>query len=319
VKPDDMRPLTDMDEVTPELRSAVQGLQLRIADREQMSKLAARLGALGVAVAPAVAVLKTPAALHSGSRFVKLLRAKLFLVGALVPLGAAIIVYLRFRGHVAPHSSSASASALVQPETSITQPTTVVAPPPSRLGASRLDSQPSLPTAALTNRLVEGPATENAPFTPSEALVQPQALPQEATRTPVVAPRQADSGADRRSVRGSSNARRDEGERTRTPPSDPTSTLELSPQASNQPSDVELLQQARALLGTSPAEALTLAREHAARFPSSAFAQEREMIAITALVRLGRHQEAQARAEHFRRTYPTSAHLRQLEKLAPAP
>jgi len=43
------------------------------------------------------------------------------------------------------------------------------------------------------------------------------------------------------------------------------------------------------------------------------------MIAITALVRLGRHQEAQARAEHFRHTYPNSAHLRQLEKLAPAP
>jgi hypothetical protein len=296
VKPDDTRPLTDMDEVTPELRSAVQGLQLRVADREQMSKLAARLGALGVAVAPAVAVLKTPAALHSGSRFVKLLRAKLFLVGALVPIGVALIAYLRFAGHVVPHSSSASTSAFVRPETSITQPTPVVSPPPSKLGASELDSQPSLP----------------------EAPVQPQALPQEATRTPGVAPRQAESGADRRSARGSSNAQRDEGERTRMARSDPTSTLEPSQQASNQPSDVELLQQARALLGTSPAEALTIAREHGTRFPSSAFAQEREMIAITALVRLGRHQEAQARAEHFRRTYPTSAHLRQLEKLAPA-
>ena len=307
MKPDDTRPLTDMDEVTPELRSAIQGLQLRVADREQMSKLAARLGALGVAVAPAVAVLKTPAALHSGSRFVKLLRAKLFLVGALVPIGVAIIAYLRFAGHVVPHSSSASTSAFVGPETSITQPTPVVSPPPSRLGASGLDSQPSLPSAALT------------PATPSEAPVQPQALPQEATRTPGVAPRQAESGADRRSARGSSNAQRDEAERTRTARSDPTSTLALSPQPSNQPSDVELLQQARTLLGTSPAEALALAREHGARFPNSAFAQEREMIAITALVRLGRHQEAQARAENFRRTYPTSAHLRQLEKLTPAP
>ena len=152
MKPDDTRPLTDMDEVTPELRSAIQGLQLRVADREQMSKLAARLGALGVAVAPAVAVLKTPAALHSGSRFVKLLRAKLFLVGALVPIGVAIIAYLRFAGHVVPHSSSASTSAFVGPETSITQPTPVVSPPPSRLGASGLDSQPSLPSAALTDR-----------------------------------------------------------------------------------------------------------------------------------------------------------------------
>jgi hypothetical protein len=133
-----------------------------------------------------------------------------------------------------------------------------------------------------------------------------------------VAPRQAESGTDRRSARGSSKAQRDEPEQT-TARSDPTSTLELSAQASNQPSDLELLQQARAVLVTSPAEALALAREHAARFPGSAVAQERELIAIAALVRLGRHQEAQARAEHFRRTYPTSAHLRQLEKFAPAP
>lgn len=317
MKPDDTRPLTDMDEVTPELRSAIQGLRLRVGEREQMAKLAARLGALGIAVTPAVAVLKTPAALHSGSRFVKLLRAKLFLVGSLVPIGVAIIAYLRFAGHVVPHSSGASTSSFVGPETSIAQPTPVVSPAPSRLGASGLDSQPSLPSAALTDRLVEAPAPENAVTTPSEAPVAAQ--PQVATRTPGVAARQQESGTDRHSARGSSNAQRDGAEPTRTPRSDPTSTVELSPQAPNQPSDVELLQQARALLGTSPSEALALAREHGARFPSSAFAQEREMIAITALVRLGRHQEAQARAEHFRRTYPTSAHLRQLEKLAPAP
>src|SRR5262249_36594568 len=144
VKPDDTRPLTDMDEATPELRSAIQGLQVRTADREQMSKLAARLGALGVAVAPAVAVVKSPAALHSGSRFVKLLRAKLFLVGSLVPIGVAIVAYLRFAGHVVPPSSSTSTSAFVAPETAITQPTPVASTPPSRLGASGLGAQPSL-------------------------------------------------------------------------------------------------------------------------------------------------------------------------------
>jgi hypothetical protein len=45
--------------------------------------------------------------------------------------------------------------------------------------------------------------------------------------------------------------------------------------------------------------------------------QEREMIAITALVRLGRQEEAYARAERFRRNYPKSAYLRQIDKVSP--
>jgi hypothetical protein len=61
--------------------------------------------------------------------------------------------------------------------------------------------------------------------------------------------------------------------------------------------EAALLEQARAALGASPAEALALAEAHAARFPSGKLGMEREMVAIDALRRLGRTPEARARAE----------------------
>ncbi|MCY1083478.1 hypothetical protein [Archangium lansingense] len=54
--------------------------------------------------------------------------------------------------------------------------------------------------------------------------------------------------------------------------------------------------------------ALAEAERHATRFPEGALAQEREVLAIDALVRLGRRTEAEARAERFRAHYPTSTH-----------
>jgi hypothetical protein len=45
--------------------------------------------------------------------------------------------------------------------------------------------------------------------------------------------------------------------------------------------------------------------------------QERERIAIEALVMLGRHEEAAARARAFETSYPSSPHLRRIRQLAP--
>src|SRR5262249_8668637 len=52
--------------------------------------------------------------------------------------------------------------------------------------------------------------------------------------------------------------------------------------------EVALLDRARAALASSPAQALALADEHAARFPHGKLGMEREMVAIDALRRLGR-------------------------------
>jgi hypothetical protein len=78
-----------------------------------------------------------------------------------------------------------------------------------------------------------------------------------------------------------------------------------------------LLEQARRALASSPATALSLTNQDAARFPRGALAQEREVIAIEALRRLGRGAEADRRAAAFAQTFPGSAHQRRVEDASP--
>jgi outer membrane protein assembly factor BamD (BamD/ComL family) len=68
-------------------------------------------------------------------------------------------------------------------------------------------------------------------------------------------------------------------------------------------------------VGSNPAAALRALDEHRARFPRGTFVQEREVLAIEALVHLGRRQEAKARADAFARAFPASAHRRRIAVL----
>lgn len=93
-------------------------------------------------------------------------------------------------------------------------------------------------------------------------------------------------------------------ERTQEPRPEPTGAETTSPSATSSarpaPSLAMVAQEETALLnrarGAKPAEALTLAEQHARQFPNSKLAAGREEIAIRALVRLGRHAEAEQRA-----------------------
>jgi len=80
-------------------------------------------------------------------------------------------------------------------------------------------------------------------------------------------------------------------------------------------SEVALLQSAQDALAANPLVALSLANHHAARFPRGTLAQEREVIAVEALLRLGRRDEARARAYRFYRAFPRSAHRARIEEL----
>jgi hypothetical protein len=82
-------------------------------------------------------------------------------------------------------------------------------------------------------------------------------------------------------------------------------------------SEAELLERARGLLGSSPGRALALTDLHRARFPSGVLAQEREVIAIEALKRLGRTDDAARRAADFARRYPGSAYRKKLDSGSP--
>jgi hypothetical protein len=71
----------------------------------------------------------------------------------------------------------------------------------------------------------------------------------------------------------------------------------------------------RALDGADPQQALALAEEGQRRFPSGLYAQEREALAISALVRLGRRGEAEARARAFVAAYPRSSFVEKIRGL----
>ncbi len=83
-----------------------------------------------------------------------------------------------------------------------------------------------------------------------------------------------------------------------------------------EPSEDALMAEALALARSgNAAAALTKAEQLAARYPSGMMVQEREVIAIEALMNLGRVAEARARATTFRQQWPTSAHITKVDAL----
>ena len=106
--------------------------------------------------------------------------------------------------------------------------------------------------------------------------------------------------------------------RDREAPVMPPSKAAAPAKAPSRP-EAEILQEAQQALGSDPNRALTLCAEHAQDHPGGALSQEREVISIDALVRLGRTDEARARADAFRRRHPTSGHNRRLDVLLGTP
>ena len=103
------------------------------------------------------------------------------------------------------------------------------------------------------------------------------------------------------------------------PPAPPAaaSAVALEP-AEEAESEASFLRRTRAALVGDPAGALGMTEEHASRYPHGVLAQERDVIAIEALVRLGRRDEARARAMSFRALYPSSAHASRIAAIVGA-
>jgi hypothetical protein len=97
------------------------------------------------------------------------------------------------------------------------------------------------------------------------------------------------------------------------PPTHEQASTAAPPRAEELPSsrglaaERALLDVARAALARGePSEALAAADRHGHEFPSGVLAEEREAIAIRALVAIGRREEAGTRAAAFERAYPNS-------------
>jgi hypothetical protein len=85
--------------------------------------------------------------------------------------------------------------------------------------------------------------------------------------------------------------------------------------------EARLLEAARASLSSSPERALSLTDEHARQFPRGQLGAEREFIAIDALIRLGRREQAWERARPRLDGAPDGLYAKRLRKLfgEPAP
>lgn len=79
--------------------------------------------------------------------------------------------------------------------------------------------------------------------------------------------------------------------------------------------ELTLLRRAQESLTPAPSRALALCEEHARRYPSGALQQERELIAVVALLRRGDLKGAHARALRFERAFPGSMHAQRLRAL----
>lgn len=112
---------------------------------------------------------------------------------------------------------------------------------------------------------------------------------------------------------GASDAEKSAGEAAPATPRNETGVARPTPVPEDQ-----LLEKARRALSSDPNRALALTREHARLYPKGVLAQEREVIAIEALKRLGRAGEADARRGTFEERYPQSAHRRNLDGLGKA-
>jgi len=82
------------------------------------------------------------------------------------------------------------------------------------------------------------------------------------------------------------------------------------PQSASEVTEAQILSEARKVLASDPGRALAGVQRHQQLFPSGALVQEREILAIEALRRLGREAEANARAQSFRTRFPSSIHGR---------
>jgi hypothetical protein len=79
--------------------------------------------------------------------------------------------------------------------------------------------------------------------------------------------------------------------------------------------ELALLTRAQQALDMRPKQTMELVSEHERDYLHGIFAQEREMLAIEALLKLGKRDKALRRGQRFLRDYPESAHVRRVNNL----
>lgn len=292
---DDPPRLLDDPEAAGDLRLGLERFSRDLPGPERLARLAAALG-----VDPTLPANPAPSPGKS-------LAGKLALGGGAVGI-AAVALFLAMQKPGADTAKARPPAELTAPQAGENAPL-VAASPNAAAGSSErkgaatpgAENAPSTPTAepSVDANAANAPRVETPP---SERAANP--VSKDGTTTLPSTPSGSVASGSSPSTKSTASAPR-------------ASSSLGSPTAAPPPSETELLRDARLVLERDPNQALALSEQHRRAYPNGGFSQERELIAITALVKLGRSAEARSRAERFRHNYPRSAYGERLNRLVP--
>ena len=311
---------TRLSEGTDELASSIAGLRTESPSDARLAAIAARLASAGVPIGDGDAPASTRVPKRARLTLARLKRVidsgVLAVVLALV-VGAGVVtaaLFVRSADEMTPSPRPEGAVPSVATATAQDARALPSAPPPATtqsghsLNADADHDRTTRPTApGVADTAPSGVAT-----TPNGVATPPSTPPTTATQPSAVA-RQV-------GVPATSSAPSSRASTSHVLPAAP-STATGAPLAAGAPvlSEVELLKQARSALAADPLQAFALTEQCRSRYPDGSFVQEREYIAIVALARLGRVEEARSRASLFRMHYKNSAYLPRLGTLLGEP
>jgi hypothetical protein len=176
----------------------------------------------------------------------------------------------------------------------------------------RRSAPPAAPTLWAAARAPEAiPTLGAAPAASDEPQDQPQEQPQDRSPEPVRAPARRRSPA-RRTVAHLEASRREHRARV--------ATVEpIAVDADTLAREINLVDAARDELPTAPARALAALDTHRREFPRGQLAAEREFLAVEALRRMNRIDEARRRAVELQDRYPSSSYAARASRLLKSP
>jgi hypothetical protein len=295
------------------LAESLAATQLRLPSDARMAALAARLATSGALLTepgttPLAPHVRRPAiALKAPLEWPMKVAISGVILGALAIAGAISYRHASRAGVNAVSGESRPASALTIAPVPPVNPAQTAAPALPTQGGIATGAEASAPSAARS-RPIGGDSAPEA--TTNIAAAAPSQAPQAARAVPESSEARAPAHNTEPSTKRNALApptRSEGGTAQGHLPSLPANTVIDS--------EVEMLKKARSALGTDSLEAFALSERCRAQYPNGAFTQEREFIAISALVRLGRRDEARSRASLFRTHYRNSAYLPQLTRM----
>jgi hypothetical protein len=178
-------------------------------------------------------------------------------------------------------------------------------------------SMPSMPSTAVSATNAAGAVLPRAPSPPEAPIALAPVAP--APEVPEIEAVQADQATPARVIRPRSNSLPQTVGRVVPSVEPSTAPVEVAqaPSAQVVPivEEARVLESARRLLETDPARAVSLIDEHARRFPSGALGEERELLAVDALLRAGRVDAAESRARAALRAHPNGVHAARISRL----